>query len=97
MLGAELPCDVELLARSSGGHHDAALGRDQLHEQLPDPAGGGVHQGDVIGLDGMGAVDQVVRRQPLQHGRGRRLQADTVGHRNQRSDRLVDDRRLAAR
>ena len=47
VLGAERPCDLELLVGSGRRDDDAAAGRDHLHEELADPAGRSVHEGDV--------------------------------------------------
>ncbi len=96
VLGAERPCDLELLVGSGRRDDDAAAGRDHLHEELPDPAGRGVHEGDVTRAHGIRARDEVVRGEALEHGGGGDLEVDAVGHGHDEAGGLVDERGLAA-
>src|SRR5437667_49358 len=72
---------MELKSVGRVGNSDPRFERARpLAEDQADAAGGSVHQEGVAARDLVGAADEKMRREPLQHQRRRRLVRDAARH-----------------
>ena len=82
-VGAEALDQLALLGRRSQADHARAVPLRELHREAAGPARGGLDDHGLTGLEPRAAMDQRVRRQPLEQQRGRLVVGHAVGHRNQ--------------
>ena len=96
VLGAHRPSRRALVGPTGRRDDRATAGPHHLHEQLADPTGRGVHEGDVTRLHGIRAGGEVVRGQALEHHGRRGLEVDPLGHEDEHGCREGGEARGAA-